>query len=127
MELLVGLACVGASVALGIWLIASIVRPSGSAGPARRGRTTPSAPGYRAGTAGRRSTAASVGYTISVTVGGEDAPRQKDDARWVPDGEVVAIRGYSISGGLIYVGRHLNPVSGWRAVEPALINPRLAI
>lgn len=50
-----------------------------------------------------------------------------DDARWLGSGEAVEVRGHVIPGGLVYVGRHLNPVSSARAVEPALINPELTI
>jgi len=48
------------------------------------------------------------------------------DAAWVPAGQTVSIGGFSISGGLIYVGRHLpGPASG--KPDPALVDPSLTI
>ena len=49
---------------------------------------------------------------------------QKSDARWVPAGESVNVSGFSLPGGMFYVGsvlgRHDTP-------EPSLINPKLRI
>lgn len=48
---------------------------------------------------------------------------------WVPAGQpvTVAVAGHAIEGGLLYVGQNLPSVSGWRGVEPALIDPRLPV
>lgn len=45
---------------------------------------------------------------------------------WLPCGRSVDVRGYSIDGGLIYVGKGLAAVNGY-SVEPALINPKLRV
>ena len=45
---------------------------------------------------------------------------------WVPAGQLVRVRGCSISGGLIYVGRELAAVTGG-GPDPALIDPGLAV
>jgi hypothetical protein len=67
-------------------------------------------------------------FTVTISVGdGVERRRKPDDARWISAGEQVAVAGYSIQGGLLYVGQHLNPVGGWRDVEPALLNPALPI
>lgn len=49
------------------------------------------------------------------------------DSIWVPAGRSVTVAGNDIGGGLFYVGKGLPPVSGWRAVEPALIDPSLPV
>lgn len=46
---------------------------------------------------------------------------------WVPAGQPVTVAGHTIDGGLLYVGRNLPSISGWRGVEPALIDPRLPV
>lgn len=43
------------------------------------------------------------------------------DSVWIPQGRIVEKGGYSIPGGLIYVGKGLKTVSGW-GTEPALID-----
>lgn len=48
------------------------------------------------------------------------------DKFWVPQDRLVDVHGYSIKGGLLYVGNDLASVSGY-SVEPALINPKLKI
>lgn len=47
-------------------------------------------------------------------------------ARWVPPGQTVTVGGYSIPGGMIYVGESLAAVSE-KGQEPALIHPSLAV
>ncbi len=46
---------------------------------------------------------------------------------WVPPGNAVTIKGYEISGGMLYVGKNLLTISEWGGIEPALIDPSLAI
>ena len=48
------------------------------------------------------------------------------DRFWVPQSRSVDIHGYSIKGGLLYVGKDLVSVNGY-SVEPALINPKLKV
>lgn len=43
-------------------------------------------------------------------------------ARWIPAGEPIEIAGLQISGGMLYVGRHLPGEN--QHTDPALINPR---
>jgi len=45
---------------------------------------------------------------------------------WVPHDQVFDVHGYSIEGGLVYVGKDLSAVNGY-SVEPALINPNLKV
>jgi TerB-like protein len=45
---------------------------------------------------------------------------------WVPPGSQVEIHGYKINDGMIYLGSHLNLVSG-HGIEPALIDPNLQV
>lgn len=54
-----------------------------------------------------------------------DASSQKSDARWVPADESATVSGFSLPGGMLYVGSAL----GGRhdAQEPSLINPKLRI
>jgi hypothetical protein len=60
-------------------------------------------------------------------------PRQRrpDDAAWIPPGSHVAVRGFSIPGGMVYVGEFMSasPGGSWDAGQPApcLINPALKV
>ncbi len=45
---------------------------------------------------------------------------------WVPAGHERTVAGYSICGGMVYVGKGLSSITGLR-VEPALIDPSLAV
>jgi len=45
---------------------------------------------------------------------------------WVPHDQALDVHGYSIEGGLVYVGKDLAAVNGY-SVEPALINPKLKV
>jgi uncharacterized tellurite resistance protein B-like protein len=49
------------------------------------------------------------------------------DSYWLPAGQPVTVGGYTISGGLIYLGQGLHAVSGDWQVEPALIDPTLPV
>lgn len=48
-------------------------------------------------------------------------------ARWLEPGRPVDVAGYSLPGGMIYVGEGLSPVRELREVEPALIQPGLPV
>lgn len=48
------------------------------------------------------------------------------DKFWVPQSRSADVHGYSIEGGLLYVGKGLASVNGY-SVEPALINPKLKV
>jgi hypothetical protein len=117
MEALAGLACFAVAVGLGVVVLGMLVKA------AQSGRSAPKA-GTNVRGAPQRPGG---GYSISVRIGGTERRPGKEDARWLAAGEVVTVAGYSIGGGFLYVGKHLNPVSGWREVEPALINPGLPI
>ena len=73
-------------------------------------------------------------FEVAIEVGGrsftyEDMPADPGDPEkcWVPSGRSVSIHGYDIPDGLIYVGEQLWGVNRWSGVEPALINPKLAV
>ncbi|HEX4547950.1 TerB N-terminal domain-containing protein [Pseudomonas sp.] len=53
-----------------------------------------------------------------------DTSKQKSDARWVPAGEPVTVAGFSLPGGMLYVGSALGR---YDAQEPSLLNPKLRI
>lgn len=53
-----------------------------------------------------------------------DASKQKSDTRWVPAGVSVTVSGFSLPGGMLYVGSALGR---YDAQEPSLINPKLRI
>ncbi|WP_223441499.1 TerB N-terminal domain-containing protein [Pseudomonas sp. BF-R-19] len=53
-----------------------------------------------------------------------DSSKQKSDTRWVPAGESVTVSGFSLPGGMLYVGSALGR---YDAQEPSLINPKLRI
>ena len=49
---------------------------------------------------------------------------------WLSEEKAVEIKGYNINKGLLYVGKNLSTAesrSYWREIEPALINPTLAV
>ena len=48
-----------------------------------------------------------------------DASKQKSDTRWVPAGESVSVAGFSLPGGMLYVGSGLGR---YDAPEPSLPN-----
>ncbi|MGO4801608.1 TerB N-terminal domain-containing protein [Pseudomonas sp. W22_MBD1_FP4] len=54
-----------------------------------------------------------------------DAGSQRSDARWVPAGESVTVSGFSLPGGMFYIGSTLG--GRYDAQEPSLINPKLRI
>ncbi|WP_222834476.1 TerB N-terminal domain-containing protein [Pseudomonas sp. SC3(2021)] len=53
-----------------------------------------------------------------------DVSKQKSDTRWVPAGESVTVAGFSLPGGMLYVGSALGR---YDAQEPSLLNPKLRI
>jgi len=59
-------------------------------------------------------------------VGSQQQQSVSADSVWIPQGRTVEKDGHSIPGGLIYVGRGLKTVGGWKT-EPALINLSLKI
>lgn len=57
----------------------------------------------------------------------DDEKAAEAESTWVPAGRSVTIAGYTIAGGMLYIGERLDAVSEWRGVEPALIDPRLPV
>ena len=57
---------------------------------------------------------------------GPGAPEIRPKQCWVPAGRVVQVSGFSLSGGLIYLGRGLLAINR-NSVEPALIDPALPV
>jgi hypothetical protein len=53
-------------------------------------------------------------------------PGLAGDAAWVPAGRMVSVGGYSLSGGLIYVGHQMPGAAGGKP-DPALIDPSLPV
>lgn len=53
-----------------------------------------------------------------------DASKQNSDTRWVPADESVSVAGFSLPGGMLYVGSALGR---YDAQEPSLLNPKLRI
>jgi hypothetical protein len=57
--------------------------------------------------------------------------RRGEDARWIPPGGLVTVKGFDIPGGMVYVGSFLSgaPGVGWGANTPApcLIDPSLKV
>lgn len=49
----------------------------------------------------------------------------KPNARWVPPSETVQVGNFTLPGGMLYVGSGLRSSNG--SIEPALINPKLAV
>jgi tellurite resistance protein len=49
------------------------------------------------------------------------------DTVWVAPGDNVSIMGNEIPGGMLYVGKHLQPAGGYCDVEPSLIIPKLKV
>jgi hypothetical protein len=47
--------------------------------------------------------------------------------RWVPPGEAVTVAGYTIPGGMFYMGGGLKSLSPYGGPEPALIDPSLPV
>jgi len=46
---------------------------------------------------------------------------------WVSPARTVTVKGYDISGGMLYVGKNLPTASEWGGIEPALIDPSRAV
>jgi len=55
-----------------------------------------------------------------------ERPPAPDSARWVAEGESVVVAGYTITGGLLFMGENLRALNGYQT-EPALIDPRLPV
>jgi tellurite resistance protein len=73
----------------------------------------------------------SVRVSMSISSGESSAPRPRADVSpdscWISAGQVVAIAGRTIPGGLLYVGSGLASVGNEWNPEPALIDPSLPI
>lgn len=54
-------------------------------------------------------------------------PVRRGPAQWIPAGQEVEIHGYTIPGGMLYVGAWLPSVSAPHTPDPALINPALPV
>lgn len=72
---------------------------------------------------------------VEITVSGETSGRRRATREnltsdfkpfWRPAGRKITVQGYSIDGGLLYVGRELAAVDGYQ-IEPALIDPNLKV
>ena len=73
---------------------------------------------------------ANVTFRVSTsygrTVSDEELLAQSRSA-WTPAGSEIAVNGWTISGGMVYVGTELAPADGYQASDPALINPDLKV
>ncbi|MBX7186088.1 MAG: TerB N-terminal domain-containing protein [Vicinamibacteria bacterium] len=112
MEILIGLLCFGASVLMVGGLLVAFVR--GLAGSQEK----PPKPMRQS--AGR-------GITVTIRSSHDAVDDRPDDARWYGPGEGATVAGLTLSGGCLYVGKHLASVSRISGVEPALINPTLRV
>jgi tellurite resistance protein len=70
--------------------------------------------------------------SMIITISGPDSKRSRrkwvdPDRVWVPVNHTVEIAGYTIHGGMIYLGEYLQSAGGYADPEPALINPRLKV
>ena len=60
----------------------------------------------------------------------DQSPAEKaraSDGCWVRPGGSARVAGYSIDGGMIYVGENVVPVEAWQRCDPALIDPSLSV
>lgn len=55
----------------------------------------------------------------------QSQPDVDPDSVWVSPGESITVAGKEMPGGMIYVGKYLQPAGGYCGVEPSLINPEL--
>lgn len=122
MEILLGLGIPLVTLAVGVVVVRFVVRAfRRAAKPARRSSS-------RAAQRATQRADGEAGFTLTISIGdGAERRRRPDNARWIGADEQVTVAGYTIQGGLLYLGQHLNPVAGWRDVEPALVNPDLPI
>jgi len=97
-------------IAFLIWLVAK----------GRRANSPPPSPGADRA----RNRAATAISTRGASV--KRSPSVSADDCWVPPGRVATVAGYTIHGGMLYVGQGLASITGLR-VEPALIDPSLPI
>ena len=56
-----------------------------------------------------------------------NGPTADAERLWVPPGQSVTVKELQIPLGMIYVGKNLNAKSGYRQIEPSLIDPDLPI
>lgn len=68
-------------------------------------------------------------FDIESTVGSshvnEKEKKNQSTKTWVSPGQDITVSGYSISGGMVYVGSELAGVQGYRGTDACLINPSL--
>lgn len=94
-----------------------------------RSRTSSPSPHRREG----RSADTGLSVRVEITGGDDDWGNHSAanlstafDKFWLPQGQSVDAHGYSVEGGLVYVGKDLASADGY-SVEPALINPKLKV
>ncbi len=113
------------------FIVAASVKPKSQTQPtSRSGKTT----GPKADDA---VSLEDLGISISVSTSfGDDLYEHKPRVKgrpskiqdcWVPRNQTVTIKGYEISGGMLYVGKNLPAVCEWHGIEPALIDPSLTV
>jgi len=74
------------------------------------------------------NTGPSIRITVSPYASSYGQRRHVDpDAVWVPAHRSIEVAGYSIQGGMLYVGDYLQSAGGYADPDPALINPRLDV
>jgi len=64
------------------------------------------------------------------TPGIEQSPAEKakaGDACWIRPGGSTRVAGFTLDGGMIYVGKDIVPIQAWQPCEPALIDPSLSV
>jgi tellurite resistance protein len=103
MEVILALAI----IAFLVWVIIQSRRQTPSSPPTSEGQTRRAAPVTREPPA-----------TAVPSVNADDC--------WIPPGRETAVAGYTLTGGMLYVGSGLRSVAGLR-VEPALIDPSLPV
>ena len=99
-----------AVVAFLIWIVAKGQKRSSTSPPRKLTR------------APARPSAAAVARSAVTT----ESKSATSEECWVPPGQETSVAGYTIRGGMLYVGGRLPSVDGLRT-EPALINPSLRI
>jgi uncharacterized tellurite resistance protein B-like protein len=119
MELLIGIAVIYGFFKLVSKLLGSKKSPATAVEVKRRTSSTSTRPPKQ-----------DISVTITIGSGLDEQPEISDqvtsDDCWVEPGRSVTVAGYTIPNGMIYLGKGLASVSGIR-IEPALINPSLAV
>jgi len=81
---------------------------------------------------GGKDTGPSLKVEVRTSTGSRSTPSTEEllkqsQSAWVSPGDSCIIGGRKIPGGIVYVGKGLQPVDGYQAADPALINPDLDI